>query len=292
MSELFINILFRYLKKLSREKALKRGEQLGDILYKAGYRKKVVRKNLDIAFPDKPFRWKEEISRKSLQNTGRILAEFPKLPDYVYTGEIKDIFHIADGKEILDRYSENGAILLTAHLGNWELGNIGLSSYGYRITALAYRQKNKKINQIIENIRKSAGTEIIYHDQPMRRFIEVLNENKIIAFLVDQNALRHRGVFVDFFGKEASTVTFPAKLALKYEKPVVFSYTVFNPDNKAYYTYFREIPVEDLKKNDIKTLTERYTKEVEEAVKKYPEQYLWTHKRWKTRPEGEPENIY
>ncbi len=289
MTKRLLEIAFSYVKSLDREKALKKGEVIASLLKLIKYRKDVVLKNLDIAFPTKDKNWKENIYIETLSNIGRNIIEFPKIPEYFQSGEIKTLISIKEGQEILDRYKEKGAILVTAHLGNWEIAGSGLTAYGYPITALAYRQKNEDINLFLEEIRTSSGLKIIYHDQTLKAFLKALNKGEFIAFLVDQNALRHRGIFVDFFSLKASTVTFPAKLALKYKKPVLFSYCVFNKNTKGYDIYIKEVEFSQTGKDDIKNLTQSYTKHIEEAVKRYPGQYLWTHKRWKTRPEGEKE---
>ena len=286
MTYRLLEIAFNYIEKLPREKALKKGEVIASLLRLFKYRKEVVFKNLDIAFPEKDKEWKENIYRGTISNIGRNIIEFPKIPQYFKSGSIKNIVQIKEGKEILDKYRGKGAILVTAHLGNWEIAGSGLTAYSYPITALAYRQKNTEINNLIEKIRKESGLRIIYHDQTLKEFLKALNSGEFIAFLVDQNALRHRGTFVDFFGMKASTVTFPAKLAVKYKKPVLFSYFIFNEKSKSYELFIEEINIEN---KDIKQLTQDYTKAIEEAVRKYPSQYLWTHKRWKTRPEGEKE---
>ena len=286
MTYRLLEIAFNYIEKLPREKALKKGEVIASLLRLFKYRKEVVFKNLDIAFPEKDKEWKENIYRGTISNIGRNIIEFPKIPQYFKSGSIKNIVQIKEGKEILDKYRGKGAILVTAHLGNWEIAGSGLTAYSYPITALAYRQKNTEINNLIEKIRTESGLRIIYHDQTLKEFLKALNNGEFIAFLVDQNALRHRGTFVDFFGMKASTVTFPAKLALKYKKPVLFSYCIFNEKSKSYELFIEEIDTEN---KDIKQLTQDYTKAIEKAVRKYPSQYLWTHKRWKTRPEGEKE---
>ncbi len=286
MTERLLKLALLYIQNLNREKVLKRGEAIASLLKILKYRKDVVFKNLEIAFPDKDTNWKEKIYSETISNMGRNLAEFFKIPQYYKTGEIKDIFFIKEGKEILDKYRGKGAILVTAHLGNWEIAGSGLVSNGYRITALAYRQKNENVNRFIEEIRTGSGVDIIYHDQSLKKFLKVLNEGNFIAFLVDQNALRHRGVFVDFFGLKASTVSFPAKLAIKYKKPVIFAFCVFDRKTKIYNTFIKEIVYSG---NSVESLVQLYTKSIEEAIKKYPGQYLWTHKRWKTRPEGEKE---
>ncbi len=286
MTYRLLEIAFNYIEKLPREKALKKGEVIASLLRLFKYRKEVVFKNLDIAFPEKDKEWKENIYRGTISNIGRNIIEFPKIPQYFKSGSIREIVRIKKGKENLDKYRGKGAILVTAHLGNWEIAGSGLTAYSYPITALAYRQKNTEINNLIEKIRTESGLRIIYHDQTLKEFLRALNSGEFIAFLVDQNALRHRGTFVDFFGMKASTVTFPAKLALKYKKPVLFSYCIFNEKSKSYELFIEEIDTEN---RDIKQLTQDYTKAIEKAVRKYPSQYLWTHKRWKTRPEGEKE---
>jgi KDO2-lipid IV(A) lauroyltransferase len=292
MSYLLAKTFFSIVKNLPRNKNIKFGESIGSLFWKLGYRKKVILKNLDIAFPEKSLKWKEEIGKKSLQNIGRILTEFPKIPEYVKTGEIEDIFKIVKGEELLQK--EGGKILISAHIGNWELAGAGLAYKYSNIYGLAFRLKNKKLNDLITSIRENSGIKIIFHDQPLKTFIKALNEGKIITFLADQNALRHRGIFVDFFGFPASTVNFPAKLAVKYNKEVYFGYGYYDLKSYKFLAEVEKVEYEKTgnQEEDIKNLVQAYTKKIEEAVKKHPEQYFWVHKRWKARPEGQSENIY
>jgi len=282
----------RYFQRFDRDKALKRGEQIGSLLYLLGYRKKVILKNLDIAFPEFSKEKKLQICKDVLKYFGRNIVDFARIPIYAKNEEFLKIAEIVEGKEVLDRYKNRGAILITGHIGNWEIVNVVLATLGYKVSALAYRQRNREINQIIEDIRTSVGTEVIYHDQPLKKMLVALNRGRFLGFLADQNALRHRGVFVDFFGLPASTIFFPAKLSLKYRVPVIFTYNYLDLDTKIYKIFFKEIDINKYGKNDYKNLTQEFTKELENAIRKNPSQYLWTHKRWKTRPEGEPENIY
>lgn len=292
MSYLLAKIFFSTVKHLDRNKNVKFGEGIGSLFWKLGYRKKVILKNLDIAFPKESLEWKLDIGKKSLQNIGRILTEFPKVPDYVKTGYIENIFQIIKGKDLLE--TEGGKILISAHIGNWELAGAGLA-YNYdNIYDLAFRLRNKKLNDLITSIREKSGIKIIFHDQPLKNFIKALNQGKIITFLADQNALAHRGIFVDFFGLEASTVVFPAKLAIKYNKPVYFAYSYYDLKTYKIYCEIESIEFEKTgnQEKDIKNLVQAYTKKVEKVAKKHPDQYFWVHKRWKTRPKGEMENIY
>lgn len=294
MLDKIINLTFEYFKKLPREKALKKANKIGDILYFIKYRKDVVEKNLSIAFPDKDQKWKDYIRKKSLQNIGRVLVEFPRQPDYVKSGKIKDIVLIEKGQSLLEEIKKTGGIIVSGHISNWEMGGAGLSYYSNGITDLAYRQENQKINKIITQIREQSGIKIIFHDQPLKHFINALKNKEVITFLVDQNALRHRGYFVDFFGLKASTVNFPAKLVAKYNIPILFAYTYFNEEDKRYYINVENIEYKSGKDEEETAfnITQAYTKKIEEAVKKHPDQYLWVHKRWKTRENEELEKIY
>lgn len=294
MLDLLINLSFEYFRKQSREKVLKKANLIGDILYKINYRKDVVEKNLTIAFPEKDESWKDYIRRKSLQNIGRVLAEFPKQPDYVKSGYIKDIVSIESGENLLDDIKKIGGIIVSGHLSNWEMGGAGLSYYLNGLTSLAYRQKNEKINKIITKIREDSGIKIIYHDQPLKHFINALKNKEVISFLIDQNALKHRGYFVDFFGLKASTVNFPAKLVAKYQVPILFSYIYFNEKDQKYYinTQTVDYKIGTSEEETAFNITQSYTKKVEEAVKKHPDQYFWVHKRWKTREDESKEKIY
>ncbi|SNZ02992.1 KDO2-lipid IV(A) lauroyltransferase [Persephonella hydrogeniphila] len=292
MTYLLAKALFSVFSSLDRESNLRLGELIGSLFWNAGYRKKVILKNLDIAFPEKDLNWKKKTGKSSLQNIGRTLTEFSKIPDYIKTGQIKDIFTVEKGREILE--IEGGKIIITAHIGNWEIGGAGLSYMYGNVVSLAYRIKNKKLNQLITEIRESSGMKIIFHDQPLKDFLKSLKDEKTVVFLADQNALRHRGVFVDFFGLPASTVSFPAKLAVRYGVPVFFAYQYYDYETKVYRGIIKEINWKKSEDTDrsIKNLVQAYTKEIEDAVRKHPDQYFWVHKRWKTRPEGELENIY
>ncbi|NPA58140.1 MAG: lysophospholipid acyltransferase family protein [Aquificae bacterium] len=292
MSYILAKTLFSALKLLPRDASLKLGEGLGSLFWHGGYRREVILTNLEMAFPFTDTEWKKKIGKLSLQNIGRTLTEFPKIPDYVKTGYIDEIFRFEEGRELLHR--EGGKILITAHIGNWEIGGAGLSREVGQVYTLAYRMKNKKLNRLITQIRESAGAKIIFHDQPLKDFVKALKNGKTIVFLADQNALRHRGVFVDFFGHKASTVSFPAKLSLKYGVPVLFGYQYYHYETKTYRAVVREVPQPEKGSYDdmVIQLVQNYTKKIEEAVREHPDQYFWVHKRWKTRPEGEPENIY
>jgi KDO2-lipid IV(A) lauroyltransferase len=294
MLDKLIDFTFNYFKSLDREKALRTANQIGNFLYFINYRKNVVEKNLSIAFPDKDQKWKDFIRKKSLQNIGRVLVEFPRQPYYVKSREIKDIVKIEKGLNLLEEIKKSGGIIVSGHISSWEMCGTGLSYCLNGLTSLAYRQKNEKVNKIITQIREQSGIKIIYHDQPLKYFINALKNREVISFLVDQNALKHRGYFVDFFGLKASTVNFPAKLVAKYKVPILVSYIYFNEEDKKYYITVERLEYQQgtAEEETAFNITQAYTKKIEEYVRKHPDQYLWVHKRWKTRENEDLEKIY
>ena len=212
MVYLLLKAFLAYTRKLDREKALKKGERLGRFVWKTGLRKKVILRNLDIAFPDRDLEWKKETGKKFYEHIGRVIMEFGRLPNYLCTKEIKDLVVFEEGEELLEKYRKTGAILITGHLGNWEMMGTGLASKGYKISALAYKQKNKKINDLLHEIRTACCLNIVYHRDSIKPLIHALKNNEFVTFLVDQNTVKERGLFVDFFGKKVLTVNFPQNL--------------------------------------------------------------------------------
>jgi len=180
--------IINYFRSLPREKALKRGEQIGKFLWLIRYRRKVIFTNLDIAFPEKDIEWKMDTAKKSTIHLGRIIAEL-----------------------LLDKYKEEGFLFTSAHLGNWELLLSGLAYNFGEIYALAYRQESELAYKITKEIRTGYGINIIHHNESLKKVVKIINDRKPIGFFVDQNTRRRRGVFVDFFGKPAVTVDFAAR---------------------------------------------------------------------------------
>lgn len=293
MVDKIIRGLFWILKTIDRDTALTISKIISLALYKSGYRKDVVEKNIKIAFPDKDQAWRDYIRKETMENIARVMVEFPRQPDYLKSGEIEKIVVFEEGLEDLLREKE-GAIITTGHISNWEITGVGFSFYVGKIVSLAYRQSNKKINSILTDIRTRSGIDIFFHDQPLKDMVKLLNAGEFVSFFVDQNALKHRGVFVDFFGLKASTVDLPAKLALKYKKPIYFVYSYYKKSEKRYYIRAKKLnwTKSENQEDAVKSIVQMYTKAVEDAVREFPEQYLWVHKRWKTRENEEVEKIY
>ena len=284
-----LKAFLRYANGLNREKALNKGEKLGRFVWRTGLRKKVILKNLEIAFPERDLVWRNEIGKKFYEHIGRVVMEFGRLPNYFCTKEIGTLVVVKEGGELLEKYRNTGAVLISGHLGNWEMMGTSLASKGFKISALAYKQKNKRVNDLLHQIRTACCINIVYHRDSIKPLVRALNNREFAVFLADQNTVKERGVFVDFFGKSALTVDFPAKLAVRFNKPVLFCFTGFDENERIYKMFVREFVWDrgNSKRENIHNLVQAYTIMIEQAVKKYPYQFLWGHKRWKTRPEGE-----
>lgn len=190
--------------------------------------------------------------------------------------------------EHLDKALERGKgiILVTGHMGNFEWFAYVLSMMGYKIAGVAKRQSNPYINELIYNSRRQFGTEVIYTKSAMKDGIKILQENKMLGLVADQDA-KHRGIFVDFLGIPSSTAVGPAVFHLRSGAPMIFCAAI-RRDYAQFDVYF-EPPLETVydKATDenIRTITQRHVRALERWVRQYPEQWFWTHRRWKTRPE-------
>jgi len=280
-------------EKRASRKSASRGKFLGSIFWHMRFRRKIILKNLDIAFPDHDLQWKKKIGKKCFQSIGSVLFEFFRLPGYFRDGTLDNILVIDKGKELLEKYRDSGAILITCHLGNWELAGARISAGGHKLTALAYRQKNSMVHKLMRKIRSSYKVDAVYHRDSIRPFLAKLKEREFICFLADQNTTPEKGIFVDFFGKQAVVVDLPAKLSVKMKKPILFFCAWYDEDSHLYHMEFEELKSEyELnQKQDVEKIVKLYTNRIEKAIREHPEQYLWFHKRWKTRP-GSESNIY
>lgn len=248
--------------------------------------------NLRLAFPEKSEAEREAIARGSYRSLGRLLAEisqFPRLNPQnigelvVYDGLEHYLSALATGR---------GVIFLTGHIGAWELSVYAHSVYGYPSSFLARRIDNPLIERIAEGYRTIYGNRSIDKQHGVREVIRTLKSGGVVGILADLNALREEGVFCDFFGHPASTTIGVATLALRTDAVVLPGYLTWDESTGRHTLHF-EPPVETIRTGqrevDVLTNTARYTSVLESIIRRYPDQWLWIHRRWRTRPVGEPE---
>jgi KDO2-lipid IV(A) lauroyltransferase len=185
-----------------------------------------------------------------------------------------------------------GIIFLTGHIGPWELLSFGWSALEYPISFLVRPIDNPRIEEMIEAIRTRFGNRAIDKKSAARQALRVLREGGTLGILSDLNTQEYEGVFVPFFGKLACTTAGVAALALKTDAVVIPTCAVWD-DKKRRYFFYAGAPIQLKRTGDygeeIRINTERFTAAVEQMVRMYPDQWLWIHKRWKTRPKGEPD---
>ncbi len=182
--------------------------------------------------------------------------------------------------------SRRGAILLTGHYGNWELLGFVLAALGFPLTAVMRPLDNPYLNEFLLEVRAKRGLQLLYKKGATQSAADILTSGGILAFIADQNA-GHKGQFVDFFGRPASTYKSIGLLAMEYHVPVLVGYARRLSDRFAYEVGVNRIirPGEwEGRPDELAWITQEYTAAIEQFVREAPEQYLWIHRRWKSQP--------
>jgi KDO2-lipid IV(A) lauroyltransferase len=252
---------------------------------------KTAEVNLRIAFPDWSDVQRKAVIRGMIRNLGWMAAEFARLPKL--TKENIEQVVILDGHEnFLEGHRRGkGVLYLTGHIGAWELSSFAHALYGYPLHYMARRIDNNRIDTLVNGYRCLSGDRPIFKNESARVMLKVLKEAGTVGILADQNTMPEEAVFVDFFGKPASTTTGIARVALHTDAAVVPGYAVWDSNLRKYRLRF-EPPVELIRtgdsERDVIENTQKFTKVIEDIIRKYPEQWVWIHGRWNTRPKGEP----
>jgi len=253
--------------------------------------RKTAEVNLKIAFPEWSDAQRAETIRAMVRNLGWMGAEFARLPKY--SKENIEQVVVLDGHEnfLEGQRRGKGVLYLTGHIGAWELSSFAHALYGYPLHYMARPVDNKKVDDLVNGYRCLSGNRPIFKNESARVMLRILKEAGTIGILADQNTMPDEAVFVDFFGKMASTTTGIARVALHTGAAVVPGYAVWDQNLGKYRLRF-EPPIELIQsgdtERDVFENTQKFTKVLEEIIRKYPEQWVWVHGRWKTRPKGEP----
>ncbi len=191
-----------------------------------------------------------------------------------------------EGLEYLDDVlsAGNGAVVLGFHFGNWELLGLYLRYKGYPGALVAKRIYFHKYDKFITRMRGRFDASVIYRDESPKKMLKILKHGGILGIVPDQDVDSVDGVFVDFFGKEAYTPTAPVKLAMAAKTQIVPIFVVRKKDNTHKLVVEKPIDVlrGDGKEEDLRRYTQAWTSLLEKYVRKYPQQWVWVHKRWKT----------
>ncbi|MGH9935125.1 MAG: lysophospholipid acyltransferase family protein, partial [Blastocatellia bacterium] len=278
---------------IPRAFALKAGQAVGALAYAVlPHLRRRAEINLRLAFPGLDERERARIKRGAFRNLGRLLGEISQFPRF-NRENISSIVTYEGLENYLNAVAEGrGVILLTGHLGAWELSVYAHSIYGYPMSFLARRVDNPLVERLAESYRSRYGNRSIDKKGSVREVLKTLKSGAVVGILADLNASREEGVFCDFFGVEACATAGVATLALRTGAVVLPGYLIWDEKERIHRLHF-EPPIETIntgnQKEDVIANTARYTKVLESIIRRYPDQWLWIHRRWRTRPEGEPE---
>lgn len=285
-------LLVRFLGVLPRPLARAAGILLARLVYLLHVRlRRVGLRNLELAFPDMKPAERRRILRGLFDNLGRQLAEFCLFPRYTRANVGQVVIY--DGFENYERAVARGkgVIYLTAHFGGWELSSFVHSLNGYPMRILVRSLDNPYLDGLVDRYRTLYGNTAIRKQEFARGVLEAMRAGEAVGILMDQNMAPQQGVFVDFFGIPACTASIVARVALRTDAAVVPTFAIWDPEIRRYKLHAD--PALELVRTgddeaDILANTAAFTKVIESYARRYPEQWLWVHRRWKTRPEGQP----
>ena len=289
------------------ESGLRTAKVLGSVMYLADvkHRKRALA-NLARSFPEMPDRDRRRLARRSMQQLFMLFVEVLFTPRLVHLHtwakycELESFEHVLGllmrrGGAADDGTGEGrGVIMLTGHYGNWEILGYVLATLGFSTVSIARPLDNPLVNRWLLGVRERKGQKIVDKKGATTDVVATLSTDGAVGIIADQNA-GTKGIFVDFFGRKASTYKSIALLAMEYRVPVVIGYARRVEDQFRFRVgaqdviYPKDWADED---NPVRYITQRYTKAIEDFIRADPGQYLWVHRRWKTRPKGEVAEQY
>jgi KDO2-lipid IV(A) lauroyltransferase len=252
--------------------------------------RRVGLRNLEIAMPELPLKERRRIVRGVFLSLGRLLAEFCRFPKY--SRENVSRVAVYEGFENFDTAQRRGkgVLFLTAHLGAWEVGSFAHSVHGHPLRVVVRPLDNPYVDRLVERYRTLHGNQTFPKDEFARGLLSAMRAGETVGLLMDQNMTPPQGVFVPFFGVQACTASGIARVALHTDASVIPAFTIWDPVLRKYRVHF-DPPLTlvrtDNAEADLVANTAMFNNVLEQYVRKYPDQWLWVHRRWKTRPEGE-----
>jgi len=288
---LFARLILGFFSRLPLSAAISLGCAIGRVGMLVPKLRRTGRRNLELAFPELDETERARLLRGCFESLGRLLGVFSHFHNDS-TENLKRRVACNGMENIRNAVSQNrGVIAFTGHVGAWELSSYGPSLHDYSFGFLVRRIDNPKIEALVDRFRAARGNWTIDKRQAAREMFRMLKKGEILGILVDLNALDREAMFVDFFGVKAATTFVVAKLALRTGAPVV---PIFSPWDKKLNKFMVEIgkPLQfdrtGDEEEDTLRATQLLTNVVEDWIRRYPDQWLWVHRRWKTRPPGEP----
>jgi len=247
--------------------------------------RRVARRNLAMALPELPEARHREIADGVFHSIARLLVAFAKFPSVRRANLERWIRR--EGYEHVERALQagRGILFATAHLGNWELSAYAHALFAAPMNVIARPLDNPLIDSLVERRRALSGNRIVLKKDFARVILKALAANETVGILIDQNAALDSGVFVNFFGIPASAGAGFAKLAAHSGAAVIPGFALWSAKERRYILrFYPPVPIT----GDAAADTEALQARLESVIREYPDQWLWIHRRWKTRPPGSP----
>ncbi|MBM2816995.1 MAG: lipid biosynthesis acyltransferase [Ignavibacteria bacterium] len=276
--------------RLGITERIQTGYFIGDLMrFFSRKRELITLENIEKAFPDESQSWHNSLCKNSYRNLGIVLMEILCFKHLSYD-DFKKYVHYENLELLYDNYRKGkGLLLMSGHYGNWEYlaYTAGLFSK-IPVTIVVNPLKNYIADSFINKSRTMSGNKVVSMFDAARTLINTINEGNAIAMLADQSATEDKDVFIEIFGRTAAAYKAPAALALKFNIPIIMGFAERQVDG-TYKVHLSQLSYDDLKfdKDGIFVLTQRYTKALEDAVRRHPDHWLWQHRRWKHAPKYE-----
>ncbi len=261
-----------------------------------GRHRRIALDAVRLSFPEKSAGEHLAIVRGCYRHIGLAAAEFARLAT-LPRDEVKSLWALTDEQV---RFIEEAIawrpapIFVTGHVGLWEMCGLGYTAWGWSVASIARPLDNPRINALVDSVRERFGQRILAKRGALVAALHALKEGTPVAMLLDQNAGKH-GVFVPLFGRAASTLPTAAEIALRIGAPIVCVTSWRDEAAGVHRLRLGSVirterwrgPRDERYLIEVSRITAEYTRNIEDAVREHPEQWLWLHRRWKTRPPGE-----
>jgi KDO2-lipid IV(A) lauroyltransferase len=290
--------VLRLIAALLRPFSWKTASNFGAFLGGLGYspfrvRADRVERYIAAAFPDASRERVQTIARESYRGLGRVTIEsilLSREPQQT----VLDAFSGTDGWEKLDAAlaEGRGVVLVSGHIGSWELSAAYMAARGVPVDAIAMHMANPLSDKFFKRTRERFGMRVLFDDEAVRAIPRAFRDGRAVGFLSDQGALGLASTFVDFFGRPAKTPRGAAVFALRSKLPMLFIAAIRQPD-LSYRFIVRDVALSDAEDREqaVDETVRNYTKAIEDCVREYPEQYFWQHRRWKRQPPDTPPHL-
>ncbi len=249
-------------------------------------RRRVALENLAIAFPEQAAAARRKLCRASFRHLGMTLIESAILlvaEPHIMLSRVS-----VDGLEHLRTAAGHpgGVLVLTGHFGNWELLGLAHVLAGLPLAVVVRPLDSPLLNRLADRLRARTGAELIAKRRALRAVVDALRRGRMIGILLDQNASRDEGVFVPFFGRPASTSRSLALLSLRTGRPIVPIFIHREPDGRHRIVVEPALgrPTASSPDAAVVELTALCAQRTEATIRRWPEQWFWLHRRWRTRP--------